>query len=152
METNEHQTLLMTLMALNAGVLKKLNSRLSVHGLGWSDYQVLQALAAEPKQTLRRIDLAERVGLTASGVTRLLNPMEKIGLVAKQASERDARVSLVSLTEAGALMLSNAQVTVDELAQSLLCGLSVGRQHDLVDLLGDIAIAPNPVLKQPISG
>ncbi len=52
-------------------------------------------------EAMRRIDLAESVGLSASGVTRLLLPMQKIGLVQKEQNPRDARVSLVKLTETG---------------------------------------------------
>lgn len=51
---------------------------------------------------MRRIDLADSVGLSPSAVTRLLAPMEKPGLVEKEANPRDARVSLVKLSTAGA--------------------------------------------------
>jgi DNA-binding MarR family transcriptional regulator len=80
---------------------------------------------------MRRVDLAEKVGLTASGVTRLLNPMEKIGLVDKTASSHDARVSLVALSKAGRRMLEDAGVTVDDAARSLLGPLEARRQHEL---------------------
>lgn len=59
-------------------------------------------------KTMRRIDLAEKIWLTASGITRLLLPMEKIGLVKKQTNENDARVSLVSITDSGKLYLDDA--------------------------------------------
>ena len=41
------------------------------------------------------------MGLTASGVTRILAPMEKIGLIKKETAQRDARVSFVAITPAG---------------------------------------------------
>jgi DNA-binding MarR family transcriptional regulator len=50
---------------------------------------------------MRRGDLAEKLGLTASGVTRLLLPMEKIGLVRREADKSDARVSYVVLGAGG---------------------------------------------------
>ena len=71
-------------------------------GLGFSELMILYHLSQAPETKLRRIDLAEKIGLTASGVTRLLLPMEKIGLVSKEAHARDARVSYVVLAPGGA--------------------------------------------------
>ena len=78
-------------------VSRRLDNRLSFHGLGFNDFIILYHLSQAPHGKLRRIDLAEKVGLTASGVTRLLLPMEKIGLIKKEANEHDARISYVSL-------------------------------------------------------
>ncbi len=50
---------------------------------------------------MRRIDLANAIGVTASGITRLLLPMEKIGLVKREAHAGDARVSYVTITKSG---------------------------------------------------
>lgn len=72
-----------------------------LNGLGWSDFLILHHLTNTPEQKLRRIDLAERVGVTASGVTRLLLPMEKIGLVSRDIHPTDARVSYVLLAPGG---------------------------------------------------
>lgn len=67
-----------------------------------------------PEQTLRRIDLAEKVGITASGITRLLLPMEKIGLVEKKVNPNDARVSLVSIASGGKKQLDDALIRMQE--------------------------------------
>ncbi|UUZ55216.1 MarR family transcriptional regulator [Massilia sp. H-1] len=53
---------------------------------------------APPGGRIRRVDLAERVSLTASGVTRTLLPLEKIGLVTRQSDPRDARVGFAVIT------------------------------------------------------
>lgn len=66
--------------------------------LGFNDFLVLYHLSKNTEWKLRRIDLAEKVWLTASWVTRLLLPMEKIGLVKKEINPSDARVSQVSIT------------------------------------------------------
>ena len=137
----DDQTLLTAMMSLNMALQKRLNARLSFHGLGWTDYRVLQVLAARPEQTMRRIDLAEQVGLTASGVTRLLNPMEKIGLIDKQASDHDARVSLVSWTAAGQRMLKESSVTVADLACQLFGGLDTRQRRELNQALDALASA-----------
>ena len=57
--------------------------------------------ARAPGGRLRRVDLAERQGLTASGVTRSLLPLEKTGLVGRQPDPRDARVGYAVITAAG---------------------------------------------------
>lgn len=69
----------------------------SLWGIGFNDFIVLYYLYQSPEKKLRRIDLAGKVGLTASWITRLLLPMEKIWLITKESNENDARVSLVSL-------------------------------------------------------
>lgn len=70
-------------------------------GLGFNEFVILLHINQSPDKKIRRIDLAEKMGLTASGVTRILAPMEKIGLIKKETAQRDARVSFVAITPAG---------------------------------------------------
>jgi DNA-binding MarR family transcriptional regulator len=77
-------------------------------GLGFSDFLILHALSVAPDGRLRRIDLADTIGLTASGITRLLLPMEKVGLVRREAHDGDARVSYVAIAPGGLARLSEA--------------------------------------------
>lgn len=83
---------------------RRLDSRLG--GLGLNEFVILYALGQAEGQKMRRVDLAEKVGLTASGVTRLLLPMEKIGLVKREINENDARSSLVVLAPGGKTKLN----------------------------------------------
>lgn len=78
---------------------RRLDSRLN--GIGFNEFIILYYLSKADNYKMRRIDLAEQVGLTASGVTRLLLPMEKIGLIKKELNEYDARVSYVVLASGG---------------------------------------------------
>jgi len=121
--------LVIGLTNLQATVQKRLTAALSVHGLSVTDYLVLRRLDAAPGKMLRRIDLAQAVGLTPSGVTRLLNPMERIGLVRKEAGARDARVSLVAITDAGETIYRESSVTFAETAKELLAPLG-GKDRD----------------------
>ncbi|WP_439106875.1 MarR family winged helix-turn-helix transcriptional regulator [Congregibacter sp.] len=91
----------------------------AVHGIGYVEFMVLYQLALSNDGRMRRVDLASSIGRTASGVTRLLKPMEKIGLVARDVSDRDARVSLVALTKTGQTRLEEALSTVNELGIKL---------------------------------
>ena len=80
---------------------KKADRALAVHGISLSEFMVLHYLNYAQNQVMSRTELADAVNLTASGVTRLLTPMEKIHLVEKEKNNRDARVSLVKLTFTG---------------------------------------------------
>jgi len=112
-------SLAITLAALNTQLSKRVDSPLSFHGISFTEFMVMYHLSNAVNQCMRRIDLAEKVGLTASGVTRLLLPMEKIGLVQKEKNPRDARVSLVKLCEAGAGILADASNTFKQSTQAL---------------------------------
>jgi DNA-binding MarR family transcriptional regulator len=115
------------------------NSLGNLHGISFSDFQLLFYMERAPGSRLRRIDLAERLGLTASGVTRTLLPLEKIGLVTRQSDPRDARVGYAVLTAAGQNLLQDAQATARMICQELLKD-AVGDQLDvLATVLGQIA-------------
>lgn len=79
-----------------------------------NEFIVLYHLENAPNKTLRRIDLAEKVWFTASGITRLLLPMEKIGLVEKKVNLNDARVSLVSIASGWKKQLDDALIRIQE--------------------------------------
>ena len=78
---------------------RRLDARLG--GISFNELIILYHINHSPDKKIRRIDLAEKVGLTASGITRLLLPMEKIGLIAREKNENDARVSYVVLAPGG---------------------------------------------------
>lgn len=111
----------------------------NLHGMSFSDYQLLYHLQRAPGGRLRRIDLAERLALTASGITRSLMPLEKIGLVTRQADARDARVGYAVITAAGLALLLHADATAQALGQELLGNASAQQLAPLSLLLGAIA-------------
>jgi DNA-binding MarR family transcriptional regulator len=114
------------------------NSLGAIHGIGLAEYMVLLNLVKAPNHALRRIDIAEALARTASGITRMLMPMEKIGLVSKETNERDARVSLVKITPAGEELFRNATVTLDAKSQSLLRNIDRESADKLLALLQSI--------------
>ena len=69
---------------------------------------------------MRRVDLADAIGLTASGITRLLLPMEKIGLVRREAHDGDARVSYVCIAPGGETKLREAIERAEEYVSDLI--------------------------------
>ncbi len=109
-----------------------------LHGISFSDFQLLHQLNRAAGNRLRRVDLAERLGLTPSGVTRSLLPLEKIGLVARQADTRDARVGYAVLTASGKRLLNEASETARTTAQELLKDSSAARLDAMTGMLTQI--------------
>lgn len=114
---------------------RRFDQRLSFHGLGFSDFMILYYLTEAPDARLRRIDLAEKLGLTASGVTRLLVPMEKIGLIKRESSDHDARVSYVALAPGGKRLLQESLETAELLAEDLLPATTMKKRDEALKLL-----------------
>lgn len=124
----------------HAVLIRRFDSALgSHHGISFGDFQVLDHLSRAPGGRLRRVDLAERLGLTASGVTRTLLPLEKIGLVSRQPDPRDARVGYAAVTPVGLELLVNATVTVDLLSRDLLKTVDQDHLAGMSELLGQLA-------------
>jgi DNA-binding MarR family transcriptional regulator len=90
------------LLRAHSGVTRQLNAQLSAeHGLTLSDFEVLLRLARAEDRRMRRVDLADQVFLSASGVTRLLDGLERQGLVERASCDSDRRVVYAVLTDAG---------------------------------------------------
>lgn len=91
---------------------RALNAQLTAdHGLTISDYEVLLRLSRAPDRRMRRVDLAQEVLLTASGITRLLDGLERSGYVARAACDADRRVVYAVLTDEGLDKLRAASAT-----------------------------------------
>jgi DNA-binding MarR family transcriptional regulator len=78
------------------------------HELTLNDYEVLLRLARAEGRRMRRVDLAEEVLLTASGITRLLDGLEAAGYVERGSCDVDRRVVYAVLTDAGLAKLRAA--------------------------------------------
>jgi DNA-binding MarR family transcriptional regulator len=80
----------------------------AAHGLTVNDYEALLLLSRAGPKGMRRVDLADSLQLTASGVTRLLEGLERHGLVKKGLCPTDGRVTYAVLTKAGHQKLERA--------------------------------------------
>ena len=83
----------------------------AVHGLSVNEFFLLLHLENAANNMLSRAELAKRMHLNASTVTRMAAPMEKIGLLGREVDSRDARLSYVVLTETGQTRLNEARDT-----------------------------------------
>jgi DNA-binding MarR family transcriptional regulator len=115
MNESEREDAVLVLLDVAARIERRLDNALSMaRGISFSEYRILKVLAGAEGRGVMRVDLAEAVGLTASAVTRALRPLEKIGVVATEKHERDARCSLAKLTPAGLELLRDAEQVVAE--------------------------------------
>jgi DNA-binding MarR family transcriptional regulator len=126
----------------HAAITRELSMQLQrEHGLTLNDYEVLLHLSHAEGGRLRRVDLAERVLLTASGITRLLEGLERSGLVCKETCASDARVVYAKLTEAGADTLRVAGRTHLRGVEELFLGRYSGSElATLAELLSRLPV------------
>ena len=83
-------------------IVRALDAELrSEHGLTFGDYDVLLRLARAPQRRLRMTELAQRVMISPSGLTRVVDGLVEEGLVERQRDDADARVVFARLTDAG---------------------------------------------------
>jgi DNA-binding MarR family transcriptional regulator len=95
----------------------------AIHGINLSDFAAMHHLAEAPARRLRRVDLARRLALTPSGVTRLLGPLERRGLVTREADGTDARATYAVLSRSGKGLVKDATATIEGIAGSILGSL-----------------------------
>jgi DNA-binding MarR family transcriptional regulator len=112
------------LVRASATVTRRLSAQLSAdHGLSINAYEALLLLARAPDSRMRRVDLADSLLLTAGGVTRLLDGLEREGFVARESCAADRRVTYAVLTEAGRTKLREASKSHTRQIRELLGGL-----------------------------
>src|SRR5215213_3957792 len=97
-------------LRVHSAVAKRLDAQLeSAHDLPLSSYEVLITLQSAPARRLRMAELADRVLLSRSGMTRLVDRLERDGLLARDTCAADARGCFAVLTEAGDDLLARAR-------------------------------------------
>lgn len=111
------------LVRASIAVTRELSAQLSAdHCLSLNEYEALLQLARAPESRMRRIDLANSLLLTAGGVTRLLDGLERDGFVAREESPTDRRVTYAILTKAGRDKLREADRSHTRQIRELLGG------------------------------
>ncbi len=124
----------------HSAITRELSAQLQRdHDLTLNDYEVLLHLSRADGGRLRRVDLAASVLLTASGITRLLDGLERAGYVCKETCPSDARVSYAKLTDEGREKLARASKThlqgVDDLFTGRYSGSELTTLAELLSRL-----------------
>ena len=109
----------------------------STHGLSLSAYEVLSRLAHAEDGHLRMSMLAERSGLSLSRVSRVIDTLERRGLVARKSCPVDSRVVHATITPEGTALVAEAQETFFTVVEDRFLGrLSCDEVEQLGALLG----------------
>jgi DNA-binding MarR family transcriptional regulator len=100
------------MLRVHAALVRELDAELdAAHALPLSSYDVLIYLQAAPGKRLRMAEVADSVLLSRSGVTRLVDRLEREGLIVRDTCTSDGRGCFAVLTEAGEQMLARARPT-----------------------------------------
>jgi DNA-binding MarR family transcriptional regulator len=116
------------------------------HGLTINDYEALLQLARADERRMRRVDLAERLLLTASGITRLLDGLEQAGYVDRDSCASDRRVTYAVLTDDGLAKLREASTShVADIRSFFETRFSEEELDELVALLDRLPLGAEPL-------
>ncbi|MEU6605714.1 MarR family transcriptional regulator [Streptomyces shenzhenensis] len=138
------------LVRAQVALVKRFDASLGgLHGVSLADFTMLLRLGQAPGGRMRRVDLAEALGLTASGVTRGLAPLERIGLVTRETDARDGRVAYAALTATGRERLTDMLATAEQIADEIFAAPpwakeDIGRLSALLTLLGGTGLPGHP--------
>jgi DNA-binding MarR family transcriptional regulator len=100
------------MLRVHAALLRDLDAELvAANGISLRSYEVLLYLGDAPETRLRMTDLSASVLLSASGVSRLVDRLERDGLVRRERCTEDARGYWAVLTAAGSKQLAEARPT-----------------------------------------
>jgi DNA-binding MarR family transcriptional regulator len=121
------------MLTLYARIMRDLDgSLLASHHISVREFDVLITLFNAPDRRLRMTELAQRVMLSPSGLTRLAERLERAGLVAREADRSDARSFHTVLTDPGAQRLDEARTTHNAVIRAHLTNrLSVEELREL---------------------
>jgi DNA-binding MarR family transcriptional regulator len=135
-QTSSEQTLALAFAAAWNRLERRLDHSLgAIRGISLAEYRLLRALGDAPGSQASRVDLAQAVGLTPSGVTRALR------IVSTVKSKRDARLAIAALTLAGREVLDDASGVVDDTMKAVLkrspeLATQAGEITELLDGIG----------------
>jgi DNA-binding MarR family transcriptional regulator len=129
------------LLRAHACLAKRLDAELeSAHRLPLSSYEVLHHLEEASGGRMRMCDLAEQAQLSRSGLTRLVDRLERDGLLERCSCAHDARGSYACLMDAGRERLEEARVThLGVVREHFFMRFSEGELSSLADMLERIA-------------
>ncbi|MBX6384972.1 MAG: MarR family transcriptional regulator [Microbispora sp.] len=115
------------------GLVGKTAPTLAAAGLSEVDFETLIRLARSPERRLRMSDLAAQTSLSTSGITRVVDRLERDGLVERHACASDRRALYAVLSEAGAERLRTVLPRHIEDIQTWFTGLLT--ENQLADFL-----------------
>jgi MarR family 2-MHQ and catechol resistance regulon transcriptional repressor len=127
------------------GLVTRFTAQFEQHRLSGVEFEVLMRLARSPERRLRMTDLAGQTSLSTSGVTRVVDRMDRDGLVRREACASDRRSSYAVITDAGLTRLDQVLPGHLELVQQWFIGqLTPEQLAQTLESLRTIRDAVNP--------
>jgi DNA-binding MarR family transcriptional regulator len=127
------------------GLMNRFAHQLDQHRLSPVEFEVLMRLARSPAQRLRMTDLAAQTSLSTSGVTRVVDRMDRDGLVRREACASDRRSSYAVITYAGLVRLDEVLPAHLELIERwFISQLTPAQLEDMLNSLRVLRDAVNP--------
>ena len=108
---------------------------LEPYNLTLTQYKVLKFLLTNPKETIRQVDIEEHFYIRNPTVTRVLQNLEKKGLIERRINPKDNRSKVICLTEKAKAMESLLYKLGDELERRLTSNLTNDDKQELLRLL-----------------
>ena len=126
------------MLRVHTALVRELDAELeAAHDLPLSSYDVLIYLQAAPRKRLRMAELADSVLLSRSGVTRLVDRLEREGLIVRDTCTSDGRGCFAVLTDEGEELLARARPThLAGVRERFLRHFSDAELRTLAELLG----------------
>lgn len=136
-KTNSTVNFFIEIAKFQTKVSRRLDS--SLNGISLNEFIIMYHLSQNQGNKMRRVDLADKIGLTASGITRLLLPMEKIGLIGREADENDARVSYVVLARGGQTKFAEGLERLELFSEELIPSSKIKKIEEITKLINELS-------------
>ena len=132
-------------MEAHLGLSAKLAPRFAEYGLSETEYEVLLRLARTPGERLRMSDLSAQTSLSTSGITRVVDRLERDGLTSRESCETDRRGTWARITDTGMKrVLSVLGPHLDDVEEWFTGRLTAEQLAALTDALRIIRDAVHP--------
>jgi DNA-binding MarR family transcriptional regulator len=132
-ESDQHEATLALLLAASQ-LREALDTACQVHGVTRGQYNVLRILRGAHPDGYPRIDIARRMLERSPDVTRLIDRLERRGLIERGGSAEDRRLSIARITRRGLTLLERMQPDVSGVTVRLSLRLSAAESAELTRL------------------
>lgn len=138
------------LTEVHQGLLDKFAASLAAHGLSDNELEILLRLGRTPNGRLRMSDLAAQTVLTTSGVTRVVDRLERAGMVTRSSCESDRRGTWATISEQGLTLVTAAVEDHVKDIERWYTGLLSAEQLD--GLMGALRVIRDTVRPDAVAG
>lgn len=132
------QEAMVSLLVAAGHIQRALGEVCAEHGITPDQYNILRILRGVHPQGHPRYEIAQRMITRSPDVTRLLDRLQRQGLVERVRSEEDRRLSVSRITPAGLALLKRADPEIDALHERFAGALSARERRELVRMCGSL--------------